>query len=199
MAFINYETRQILTKVVWYGPAASGKTASLQHIWERTRTEEARTVKVDPTADANTSYYEYLPVSLGEIRGYKTTFWLYTVPGAPGYAGARHALLEKVDGLIFAADSRPQRQQENVFYLAELRGHLASWGFALEKMPFVIQCTFTDAPGALAPAQVAAALLAGHPDAAAVPVIASVPPQGVGVFDAMKAVAKLVLTELKKG
>lgn len=199
MAFINHETRQIMTKVVWYGPAAAGKTASLQHIWERTRTEEARMVKVDPPADASTAYYEYLPVSLGEIRGYRSTFWLYAVPGAQAYSDARRALLEKVDGLVFAADARPQRQQENFYYLSELRHHLGSWGFALEKMPLVVQCTFTDAPGALPPAQVAAALLAGHPDAAAVPVIASVPPQGVGVFDAMKAVAKLVLAELRKG
>jgi len=199
MSFINYETRQIFATVVWYGPTGSGKTTTLRHVYERTRTPGAETVRVDPAPGQDAAAYEYLPLSLGEIRGHAVTFRLFTVPGAPEHASVRRALLEHVDGLIFAADCRPDRQQENLVSLSELRHHLASWGFALERMPLVIQCSFSDASDALPATEVAAPLLSGHPSAAAVPVVGSVPPQGVGVFEALKLVAKQILTELKRG
>lgn len=199
MAFIDYATQQIRTKVVWYGPSGSGKTASLTHVFERTRGPDATTIVRKDPANPGAASYDVLPLQLGEIRGFKTHFELFTVPGAREHAGARFKLLESVDGLVFTADARPARRDENLLLLGELRAHLAHHRFALEKMPFVVQCTFTDAPGALPPNIVAAPLLAGFPDPAAVPVFATVPPQGTGVFDAVKGIAKLVLTELKKG
>lgn len=199
MASIDHDTRQIMAKVVWYGPAGSGKTASLQHIWERTRAPDATNIRLDSPPGANAAYYDYLPLTLGDIRGYKTQFGLYTVPGASDYAETRRALLERVDGLVFTADARPERRPENQRALTELWYGLASWGFALEKMPLVLQCTFTDVPGALDSSRLAASLLAGQPNAPAVPVVSTVPPRGIGVFDAMKAIAKLVLGELRKG
>lgn len=198
MATIDYQTRQIQCKVIWYGIGGSGKTASLDHIYERTKEPGAQ--KLRPGADdPNTAYYDYLPLTLGEIRGYKSRFHLFSVPGADGYAAARLKLLENVDGIVFCADSRPSRQAQNLACIAELRHHLALWKYNLFALPFVLQCTFSDAPDAMDPARVAAPLLTGFPDASQVPVFASVPPQGIGVFEATKAVAKLVLTELKKG
>jgi mutual gliding-motility protein MglA len=199
MASIHHDQKIIYAKVVFYGPSASGKTASLSYVYEKTRSPEAKTLVFNESQSSPIAYYDYLPLALGEIRGYKTMFRLFTVPGAQGYAGARRELLNGVDGVVFTADARPARQAENLCYLGELRAHLAQLGFALEKIPFVIQCTFTDAPGALPASQVAAPLLATFPDPSSVIVVASVPLQGVGVFEALKTIAKLVLMELRKG
>jgi signal recognition particle receptor subunit beta len=199
MSFINYNTKEIHTKVVWYGPAGSGKTASLLHVFEKTSPPGAKPVRAGGPGDDKTAYYDYVPLMLAEIRGFKTTMNLFTVPGADGYEGARLKLLEGIDGILFTADARPDRQLENMRSLGELREHLARLGFALAKIPCVIQCSFTDAPGALPPAAVAAPLLKSFPDPGSVPVIASVPPAGTGVFEALKAIAKLVLAELRKG
>lgn len=198
MAFVDYQAQIIQCKVIWYGPSGSGKTASLDHIFERTKSPEATKRPTEPH-DPNTAYYDYLPLMLGEIRGFKTKFHLFTVPGAIGHDGARHKLLESADGIVFTADSRPNRQRENAMFMQELRQLLAHWQLNLAVLPLVIQCTFADAKDALPPTQVASPLLAGFIEPANVPTIASIPPQGTGVFDATKAIAKLILTELKKG
>jgi len=135
---------------------------------------------------------------LGEIRGFKTRFHLFTVPGAPSYVAARRQLLEAVDGILFVADSRSGHAPQNAASLSELGQGLASWGFSLAKLPFVVQCNMSDVAGAVSAASVAAPLLGWHPNPAEIPVFAGSACRGVGVFDSLKAVAKLVLTELKK-
>jgi hypothetical protein len=199
MSFINTEKRHIVATVIWYGPAGSGKTATLQRVVAKTGSPDAQTVQVDVPPGASPATYEFLPFDLGKIRDYGVTLRLFTVPGAAQLAVERRSLLEHVDGVVFVADSRPDRQQENRTSLGELQDHLSAWGFALERMPLVLQCTFGDVPGAMPSAQVAATLLAGLPNAASVPVVDSNPSQGTGVFEALKLISKQVLSELRKG
>jgi mutual gliding-motility protein MglA len=199
MSFINKETRHIVATVVWYGPAGSGKTVTIQHVIARTRSPDAQIVQIDVPPGSPPAAYEFLPFDLGKIRDYGITLRLFTVPGAPPYSVERRSLLEHVDGVVFVADARPDRQQENHTSLGELHDHLSAWGYPLERIPLVLQCTFGDAPGALPSAQVARTLLAGLPNAAAVPVIDSNPAQGAGVFETLKTISKMILSELRKG
>lgn len=199
MSFINHETHHIVATVIWYGPAGCGKTATIQHVFARTRSPDAQTVQVDTPPGATPAAYEFIPFELGKIRDYGITLRLFTVPGAAHLSAERRALLEHVDGVVFVADARADRQHDNHTSLGELYDHLSAWGNPLERLPLVLQCTFGDAPGALPSSQLAEALLGALPNAASVPVIASNPPQGAGVFEALKAISKMILAELRKG
>jgi signal recognition particle receptor subunit beta len=199
MSFINHETRHIVATVVWYGAAGCGKTATIQHVFARTRSPDAQTLQIDVPPGADPASYEFIPFELGKIRDYGITLRLFTVPGAPQYSVERRALLEHIDGVVFVADTRPDRQQESHTSLGELYDHLSAWGNPLERLPLVLQCTFGDTPGALPSRQVATALIGGLSNAASVPVIDSNPPQGTGVFEALKAISKMILSELRKG
>jgi mutual gliding-motility protein MglA len=196
MAQIDHPQRIIDCKVVYFGPAGAGKTANLIHLWNKTKSPEATWMRLDAPGQSEARYYDYLPIMLGEIRGYKTRFHLFTVPGAPGYASARRLLLERVDGLIFVADSRRERAAENVALFQELQRALQTWGFSLAKLPLVIQCNMSDAPTAVPCAEIAPTLLGAS--AGSVPAFPSAASSGAGVFDTLKAVVKLVLHELSK-
>jgi len=198
MAQIDYSTKRITVKVVYYGPAQSGKTASLSFIFEKTRTGEARMATLgDPDHRAD-AYYEMLPLTLGEIRGFKTVFELFTVPGGDRYGATRQAILQSVDGVVFVADSRRERLPDNVTSMQELRDRVQVAGFRLDRLPLVVQCNHCDAPTAIAPTELARPLIDWHPDTEAVPVVPSIATTGVGVFEALKHVAKLVLSELRR-
>ena len=193
MTLINYKERIIRAKVVYWGPAGSGKTSNLNYIWQRTNPNAP-----DQALFGKEGHYEYLPLSLGEIRGFKTVFDLFTVPGGASLREARRKLLERTDGIVFVADSRRGHAAHNAQAFSELSEGLASWGFALSKLSLVVQCNRSDAPDALTPANVAAPLLGVHPHPANVPVFVGHAASGVGVFETLKAVSKLVLTELRR-
>lgn len=196
MSFINFDTKEIQLKVVFYGPQGSGKTAALQHIFQRTNGGNGRTQTVgSSTSDA---YYDWLPLKLGDIRGFSTHFQLYTVPGAAPYREARREILEGVDGVVFVADSRPARQSHNLASVDELGLALRANGYDPATIPLVLACGHTDSPDATESSRVAAVVLQTHPQAQSVPVFAMDSVRGAGVFDALKAISKLVLAELKK-
>src|SRR5262245_41699716 len=125
MATIDYGQRIIHAKVVYYGPHGSGKTTNLNHIWEKTKTPGAEKQRLKGDR-ADSEYYDYLPLSLGEIRGFKTQFHLFTVPGHPSYSASRAELLKGVDGIIFVADSHEDHVRDNTDSLAELETNLAA-------------------------------------------------------------------------
>jgi hypothetical protein len=196
VALVDYEQRVIRAKLVYWGPADAGKTANIRHVYQRTRGETQPNLDASPPKPG---CYDYLPIQLGEIRGFKVFFELFTVPGGASWSDARRSLLERADGIIFVGDSRRGRARDNASALSELFEALASWGLALGAVPFVVQCNRSDAPDAMSPAEMAAPLLAVHPRPAAVPVFAACASQGAGVFDSLKAISKLVLVELKRG
>src|SRR6202453_1686412 len=194
MSFINYMAREINCKIVYYGPGLCGKTTNLQYIYERTNPDAKGKMISLATETDRPLFFDFLPLALGEIRGFKTRFHLYTVPGQVFYDASRKLILKGVDGVIFVADSQVERMEANEESLENLRTNLAEQGYSLEKLQFVIQYNKRDLPTVAASDEVGQMLNKGN-----VPAFDGVARTGVGVFDTLKAVAKLVLTELRKG
>lgn len=194
MSFINYLSREINCKIVYYGPGLCGKTTNLQYIYTKTNPEAKGKMISLATETERTLFFDFLPLALGEIRGFKTRFHLYTVPGQVFYDASRKLILKGVDGVVFVADSQIARMEANVESLENLRTNLAEQGYSLDKLPYVIQYNKRDMPG-IAPVEELRSLL----NPAGVPEFEGVASTGVGVFDTLKAVAKLVLSALKKG
>ncbi len=194
MSFINYGQREINCKIVYYGPGLCGKTTNLQWIYQRTAPEAKGKMISLATEQDRTLFFDFLPLSLGEIRGFKTRFHLYTVPGQVFYDASRKLILKGVDGVVFVADSQIGRVEANMESLENLQGNLAEQGYTLEKLPFIVQYNKRDLPD-IAPVEELRELLnPGH-----LPDYEAVASKGIGVFDTLKAVAKSVLTELKRG
>ena len=193
MSFINYMAREINCKIVYYGPGLCGKTTNLQYIYERTNPEAKGKMISLATETERTLFFDFLPLSLGEIRGFKTRFHLYTVPGQVFYDASRKLILKGVDGVIFVADSQEARMDANVESLDNLRTNLRENGFDLALVPYALQFNKRDLAGAVAYDDMLRAL-----NVKGEPTFEAVAPKGVGVFETLKAVAKQVLHELSK-
>jgi hypothetical protein len=194
MSFINYSSREINCKIVYYGPGLCGKTTNLQYVYAKTNPDAKGKMISLATETERTLFFDFLPLSLGEIRGFKTRFHLYTVPGQVFYDASRKLILKGVDGVVFVADSQIERMEANLESVENLRVNLAEQGYDLSKIPYVVQYNKRDLPN-IATVDELKRLL----NPRGVPEFQAVAPTGVGVFDTLKAVAKLVLTELKKG
>ncbi|HKY35021.1 MAG TPA: ADP-ribosylation factor-like protein [Polyangiaceae bacterium] len=194
MSFINYMAREINCKIVYYGPGLCGKTTNLQYIYERTNPDAKGKMISLATETERTLFFDFLPLSLGEIRGFKTRFHLYTVPGQVFYDASRKLILKGVDGVIFVADSQMERLEANQESVENLRTNLAEQGYSLEKIPYVIQYNKRDLPNVVAVEELRPLINPMN-----VPDYEANARAGVGVFDTLKAVSKLVLNELKRG
>ncbi len=193
MSFINYSSREINCKIVYYGPGLCGKTTNLQHIYTKTNPDLKGKMISLATETERTLFFDFLPLALGEIRGFKTRFHLYTVPGQVFYDASRKLILKGVDGVVFVADSQIERMEANVESLENLRTNLGEQGFDLEKLTYVVQYNKRDLPNA-APLPEMQRLL--NPNRVVeFEACASV---GSGVFETLKGVAKGVLSDLKK-
>lgn len=193
MSFINYSSREINCKIVYYGPGLCGKTTNLQYIYKRTSPEQKGKLISLATESERTLFFDFLPLSLGAIRGFRVRFHLYTVPGQVFYAASRKLILRGVDGVVFVADSQIERVDANIESLEDLRYNLSEQGYNLDKLPFTIQYNKRDLQN-IAPLEELNAIL--NPDT--IPWFEGVALTGVGVFDTLKSVAKGVLLELKK-
>src|SRR5574339_989807 len=152
MSFINYSSREINCKIVYYGPGLCGKTTNLQHIYAKTNPELKGKMISLATETERTLFFDFLPLALGQIRGFKTRFHLYTVPGQVFYDASRKLILKGVDGVVFVADSQEERMDANIESLYNLRTNLAEQGYSLDKIPLVMQWNKRDLPNA-APAE----------------------------------------------
>ena len=194
MSFINYSSREINCKIVYYGPGLCGKTTNLQYIYQKTNPDAKGKMISLATETDRTLFFDFLPLSLGQIRGFKTRFHLYTVPGQVFYDASRKLILKGIDGVVFVADSQLERMEANLESIDNLRVNLAEQGYDLDNIPFVIQYNKRDLPNASPLDDLRGALNErGVPDYEAVAI------NGKGVFDTLKANAKLVLTQLKRG
>lgn len=193
MSFINYSTREINCKIVYYGPGLCGKTTNLQFIYKKTATEQKGKLISLATESERTLFFDFLPLSLGDIKGFRVRFHLYTVPGQVFYAASRKLILKGVDGVVFVADSQIERMDANIESLEDLRINLAEYGYELDRLPFVIQYNKRDLPNIVPLGELQKIL---NPDS--VPSYEAIAPQGVGVFETLKDVGKQVLKELKK-
>ena len=194
MSFINYLSREINCKIVYYGPGLCGKTTNLQYIYNKTNPDAKGKMISLATETERTLFFDFLPLALCDIRGFKTRFHLYTVPGQVFYDASRKLILKGVDGVVFVADSQIARMEANAESLENLRTNLAEQGYSLDKIPYVTQYNKRDMPG-VAPVDELRLLL--NPNN--VPDYEGVASTGIGVFETLKSVAKLVLTELKRG
>ena len=194
MSFINYSSREINCKIVFYGPGLCGKTTNLQYVYNKTNPDAKGKMISLATETERTLFFDFLPLSLGEIRGFKTRFHLYTVPGQVFYDASRKLILKGVDGVVFVADSQVERMEANLESMENLRTNLAEQGYDLDKIPFVIQYNKRDLPNAAQLDELRRML-----NPRTVPDFEACATNGDGVFDTLKAIAKLVLIELKKG
>ncbi|HJZ67487.1 MAG TPA: ADP-ribosylation factor-like protein [Blastocatellia bacterium] len=193
MTFINYASREINCKIVYYGPGLGGKTTNLQYIYDSTAAQAKGKLISLATETDRTLFFDFLPLDLGTVRGFKTRFHLYTVPGQVFYDASRKLILKGVDGVVFVADSQRERMDANIESLFNLESNLKQHGYDLLKVPYVLQLNKRDLPNVISSSDLKAELLRKEE-----PVFEGVANRGIGVFDTLKAVAKQVLLELRK-
>jgi len=193
MTFINYAAREINCKIVYYGPGLCGKTTNLQYIYDRTNPAAKGKLISLATETDRTLFFDFLPLDLGTVRGFKTRFHLYTVPGQVFYDASRKLILKGVDGVVFVADSQEARMDANIESLRNLEKNLKEHGFDLATIPYVLQLNKRDLPTALTAEEMYRQL-----NYKGEPTFEATAPVGTGVFDTLKAVAKQVLMELRK-
>jgi signal recognition particle receptor subunit beta len=192
--FINFPAREINCKIVYYGPGLGGKTANLQWIYDHTGQDLKGKMVSLATETDRTLFFDFLPLDLGTVRGFRTRFHLYTVPGQVFYEASRKLILKGADGVVFVADSQEERLDANLETLDNLREHLREHGLNFETIPYVLQLNKRDLPNILPVEELTRLLrLKGEPVTEAVAI------QGRGVFETLKEVARQVLTELRKG
>ncbi len=194
MTFINYASREINCKIVYYGPGLCGKTTNLQYVYDTTAAGARGKLISLATETDRTLFFDFMPLELGTVRGFKTRFHLYTVPGQVFYDASRKLILKGVDGVVFVADSQEERMDANIEALYNLEENLKSNGYELTKLPYVLQLNKRDLPNVI-PADELVSELRRKDEM----VHEAIAYKGVGVFDTLKSVAKQVLTELRKG
>nr|MBN2276709.1 hypothetical protein [candidate division Zixibacteria bacterium] len=192
MVAINYATREVTCKIVYYGPGLSGKTTNLQMIHDKVpQNTRGKMISLATEAD-RTLYFDFLPINIGTISGFAAKFQLYTVPGQVYYNATRKLVLRGTDGLVFVADSQPDKMDENIESLNNMKENLAEYGYDIKDLPIVIQYNKRDLPNILPVAELEAKLNElgwKHFEAAAV--------SGTGVFDTLKMIIKLVLDKAR--
>jgi signal recognition particle receptor subunit beta len=191
MSMINYASREINCKVVYYGTGLGGKTTNLEYIYSRVSPDTKGKMISLATETERTLFFDFLPIDLGEIRGFKTRFHLYTVPGQVYYNASRKLILKGVDGIIFVADSQRERGEANIEAMHNLYENLESYGYDLQKLPFAIQYNKRDLSNVLPIEELRAQI-----NPMEVPDFEAVALEGKGVFETLKCVSKMVVKAL---
>jgi len=192
VSLINYSSREINCKIVYYGPGLGGKTTNIQYVYEKLAPETKGKLVTLATEMDRTLFFDFLPLELGEVKGFKTRFHLYTVPGQVYYNASRKLILRGVDGIVFVADSSEARFDANIESLYNLHDNLKEYDLNLQEIPFVMQWNKRDMPDALPVSELNEELNPegfDHFEGIAV--------KGDGVFDTLKCVAKQVLRQLQ--
>jgi signal recognition particle receptor subunit beta len=193
MTFINYASKEINCKIVYYGPGLCGKTTNLQYIYNKTSPDsKGKMISLATEAD-RTLFFDFLPLDLGSIRGFTTRFHLYTVPGQVFYDASRKLILKGVDGVVFVADSQFERMEANIESIRNLEQNLKEHGFNLDTIPYALQFNKRDLANVAQAEEMYRTLNYKRE-----PTFEAIATTGVGVFDTLKSVAKQILIELKK-
>lgn len=194
MSFINYNAKEIHCKVVYYGPSLGGKTTNIQWVYQKTAEDQKSKLVALNTDIERTLFFDFLPLNIGDIRGFQTRFHLYTVPGQVVYDASRKLILKGLDGVIFVADSQVERMDENLESLRNLEKNLEQQGYDIKEIPLIMQYNKRDLPNVASMAELRSAL---NPYNA--PEIESCASEGRGVFESLKTVSKSIINVLKGG
>ncbi len=191
MSLINYSSREINVKIVYYGPGLCGKTTNIQYIYDKVTPETKGKLITLATEMDRTLFFDFLPLELGKVKGFRTRFHLYTVPGQIYYDASRKLILRGVDGIIFVADSQRSRYDANIESLYNLHENLGDYQLKLDDIPYAIQYNKRDLPDVIAVKDLEEEL-----NPKRYPFFEAVAVKGTGVFDTLKGVAKSVLRNL---
>jgi signal recognition particle receptor subunit beta len=193
VAFVDFSAREIHCKIVYYGPGLCGKTKNLQFLHERTSPSRRGQLISLATPNERTLFFDFLPLDVGSLRGFQTRLHLYTVPGQVFYDAARRAILRGVDGVVFVADSQEARLAANVESIRNLEKNLREQGYEIAEIPYVLQLNKRDLSSAMPAAELSRRLaIKGEPT------LEATAATGAGVFETLKAIARLVLLDLRK-
>ncbi|HEV2498480.1 MAG TPA: ADP-ribosylation factor-like protein [Terriglobia bacterium] len=193
MSFVNKALCEINCKIVYYGAGLGGKTTNLQWIFEQTARDKGEKMLSLATENDRTLFFDFLPLDLGTLRGFKVRLHLYTVPGQISYQASRKLILRGVDGVVFVADSLSSRMEANLAAIEDLQQNLKELGEDFRKLPYVLQINKRDLAGAVSTSQMTS-LLARKDE----PVFEAIASQGVGVLDTLKSIGRQVLARMKK-
>ena len=194
MSFINYNAKEIHCKIVYYGPSLGGKTTNVQWIFEKTNPDRRSELVKLNTENERTLFFDFLPLSVGDIRGFKSRFHLYTVPGQVVYDASRKLILKGLDGVVFVADSQRDRMDENLQSIQNLETNLKQQGYDIKNIPLVIQYNKRDLKDILPVSEMRTALNRWNS-----PDFEAIANQGVGVMDSLTTISKMIVTILKGG
>lgn len=194
MSFINYNAKEIHCKIVYYGPSLGGKTTNIQWVYQKTAQDQKSKLIALNTENERTLFFDFLPLFVGDIRGYQTKFHLYTVPGQVVYDASRKLILKGLDGIIFVADSQAERMEENIESMNNLETNLKQQGYDIKQVPLIIQYNKRDLKNAI-PIQELRAQLNRYNS----PEFEAVATQGTGVFETLKTLSKSIVNILKGG
>jgi signal recognition particle receptor subunit beta len=193
LSFLNYSTREINFKIVYYGPGLSGKTTNIKCIYEKVKTDNKGKLVSLATETERTLFFDFFPLDLGMIKGYKVKFHLYTVPGQIYYSSSRKLIMKGVDGIVFVADSQRERFEANIESLNDMLGNLKDYNIEFEGLPYVLQLNKRDLPNITPVNEMIQALRKKEE-----PVVEAMALKGDGVVETLKSISKLIMVDVKR-
>ncbi|MCX6580554.1 MAG: GTPase domain-containing protein [Candidatus Aminicenantes bacterium] len=193
MSFLNYSTREINFKIVYYGPGLSGKTTNIKTIYNKVKNDNKGKLVSLATETERTLFFDFFPLDLGTVKGYKVKFHLYTVPGQIYYSSSRKLIMKGVDGVVFVADSQRERFEANLESINDMLQNLKDYNIEFDTLPYVLQLNKRDLPN-ITPANELIAALRRREE----PVIEAMALKGDGVVETLKAISKLIMVDVKK-
>ncbi len=193
MSFLNYSTREINFKIVYYGPGLSGKTTNIKSIYNKVKKENKGKLVSLATETERTLFFDFFPLDLGSVKGYKVRFHLYTVPGQIYYSSSRKLIMKGVDGVVFVADSQRERFEANVESINDMMQNLRDYNIDFDSLPYVLQLNKRDLPN-ITPASDLINVLRKREE----PVTEAMALKGEGVVETLKAISKLVMIDVKR-
>jgi hypothetical protein len=193
LSFLNYSTREINFKIVYYGPGLSGKTTNIKTIYDKVKKDNKGKLVSLATETERTLFFDFFPLDLGTVKGYKVKFHLYTVPGQIYYSSSRKLIMKGVDGIVFVADSQRERFEANIESLADMMENLKDYNIEFESIPYVLQLNKRDLPN-ITPANELISALRKKEE----PVIEAMALKGEGVVETLKNISKLIMIDVKR-
>ncbi len=193
MSFINYSIREINFKIVYYGPGLSGKTTNIKYLYKKVKNENKGKLVSLATESERTLFFDFFPLDLGRIKGYKVKFHLYTVPGQIYYSSSRKLILKGVDGLVFVADSQRERFEANIESLDDMLENLREYNIDFNSLPYILQLNKRDLPN-ITPVNELISTLRRKNET----VLEAVAIGGNGVIDTLKTISKSIMTDIRR-